>query len=178
MKSFETFTFGKWILAGEHSVLRGSPALVFPLKSRILKFLFRPDPLARELKLKSDGPIGKELELLFWGVFKKALEMKNQSNDPFKGEVFIQSEIPLGAGLGASASLCVATTRWFQSMGLVSESEKHEFARELENMFHGESSGVDIAVVTEETGLRFLKQGPRSFLAPSWKPLLFISLLF
>src|SRR5207247_9623027 len=37
MSDFHTRTFGKWILAGEHAVLRGSPALAFPLRARGLE---------------------------------------------------------------------------------------------------------------------------------------------
>ena len=36
MRQFNTRTYGKWILAGEHAVLRGCPALAFPLTSRSL----------------------------------------------------------------------------------------------------------------------------------------------
>lgn len=31
---FQTTTYGKWILAGEHAVLRGHSALVFPIKEK------------------------------------------------------------------------------------------------------------------------------------------------
>ncbi|MFI4919641.1 MAG: mevalonate kinase, partial [Legionellales bacterium] len=38
---FETTTFGKWILAGEHAVVRGHEALVFPIKEKQLHLQYR-----------------------------------------------------------------------------------------------------------------------------------------
>ncbi len=176
-QNFETRTFGKWILAGEHAVLRGSPALVFPLYSRSLNFKFvaKENKSSKLIELKLNGSHGSELELLFRGVLEKAFELKSIAKNEIQGLVEISSSIPIGAGLGASAALCVAITRWFQSLGVVSDSEKHDFARELENLFHGESSGVDIAVVTEECGLIFSKAEAKEFFKPAWKPNLYIS---
>lgn len=176
MSHFETQTFGKWILAGEHSVLRGSPALVFPLYSRSLQFKFSgTSDQSSFIDLKLHGRHGAELELLFRGVLEKAFELKKISKNDLRGQVEISSSIPIGAGLGASAALCVAITRWFQHFGFVGDTEKHEFARQLENLFHGESSGVDIAVVTEEKGLVFTKSGQKDYLDLKWNPKLYIS---
>ncbi len=175
LTEFQTRTYGKWILAGEHAVLRGCPALVFPLRSRELSFHFTPGAEGTGLQLKLFGKNGPELELLFRGVFEKALEVTQLSKSEINGEIQMHSNLPIGAGLGASASLCVALTRWFQSLNLVMEVEKNEFARLLENLFHGESSGVDIAVVSEESGLIFSKTGEKKLFQPTWKPRLFIS---
>ena len=38
---FETTTFGKWILAGEHAVVRGHEALVFPIKEKQLTLRYQ-----------------------------------------------------------------------------------------------------------------------------------------
>ena len=40
VSDFEVKVSGKWILAGEHSVLRGGRAIVFPLNSRYLKLKY------------------------------------------------------------------------------------------------------------------------------------------
>lgn len=172
---FRTKTFGKWILAGEHAVLRGSPALVFPLKSRSLEFEYIPHAEANGVSLILKGDTGKEIEFLFWAVLEKACTLLGISSTGVAGEYHLQSNIPLGAGLGASAAFCVAMTRFFVSQGLLVNDQAYEFARSLENIFHGESSGVDIAVVLNETGLHFERSGLRTVIRPSWSPQLYLS---
>jgi mevalonate kinase len=89
------------------------------------------------------------------------------------GTFLIESTLPVGTGLGASAALCVAVTRWLAQSDLV--SQPYEFARSLENMFHGESSGVDIAVSLSGEGLRFVRGQDFETIIPTWSPKLFLS---
>lgn len=168
-QSFETLTTGKWILAGEHAVLRGSPALVFPLAAANMHFRFTPNA-AGDISLKLTGPHGSELELLFWGVLEKACAMTGLHRSELSGEVAIESRIPVGAGMGASAAFCVAVARWFAAEGFVKNYEIENFARELENLFHGESSGVDIAVAHGGKPIRFSRGGERVALDLHWTP--------
>jgi mevalonate kinase len=172
-EKFEVVVPGKWILAGEHAVIRGSPALVFPLSSRALKLQFIPSE--EELSLKVSGEHGKELQLLFWGVLEKACELKKMQRSEIRGFVHIESSIPIGAGLGASAALCVAVSRWLQFFGVVDEVQISEFARQLENLFHGESSGVDIAVALSKTGIKFVRGGDRAQVKLAWQPKWYVS---
>ncbi len=174
LTSFETSVPGKWILAGEHAVLRGSPALVFPLKSRRLQLSFQPQT-GQDLKLELEGEHGPEMHLLFWSVLEKACEKCQISRESLQGTLKLSSQIPIGAGLGASAALCVAIGQWFQGMGLIQASEVYEFSRQLENLFHGESSGVDIAVALSKEGIRFTRSGERSELSLQWKPRWYVS---
>lgn len=173
MKSFECQTFGKWILAGEHAVLRGCPALVFPITSQSMKFSYLGSP--EELKVNFSGAHGEELRLLFWGVIEQALSKVKQSRKELTGQIQLWSDLPVGAGLGASAALCVALGRWISWMGWIEETEIYEFSRSLENLFHGESSGVDIAVALSGHGLKFLRNGPREPIKPMWKPQWYLS---
>ncbi|KHD89969.1 MAG: membrane protein [Bdellovibrio sp. ArHS] len=170
---FTCKSFGKWILAGEHAVLRGVPALVFPIQSRNLELNYSRTESPLELRLVGDH--GKDLQLLVWGVLEKACELKKIPRHDIKGVLLLESSIPVGAGMGASAALCVALTRWLGYLGYVPESEYYEFARDLENLFHGESSGVDIAVALSGEGLYFVRNGERKPLASAWKPRWYIS---
>lgn len=171
--SFEVRVPGKWILAGEHSVIRGAPALVFPLWSRSLSLQFKNSP--EFLKVHLEGEHGEELQLLFWGVLEKACEITKIQRNEIRGEVRLRNSIPIGAGLGASAALCVAVGKWFHSMKLVSENGIYEFSRTLENLFHGESSGVDIAVAISGKPLKFVRNGERTVLEPQWQPNWYVS---
>lgn len=171
--NFSCKSFGKCILVGEHSVLRGKPALVVPIRSRSLELDYQAGSQPLELYLSGDH--GQELQLLVWGVLEKACEMQKFSRSELKGKLSIGSTIPVGAGMGASAALCVALTRWLGFLGYVQETEYYEFARNLENLFHGESSGLDIAVALSGSGLRFVRNGERHTLEMKWKPRWYIS---
>lgn len=155
MSKFKTQTFGKWIFSGEHSVLRGGPALVFPLFNKKLELEYLYEPGMTELTVLASGENASDILELFPGVLSKALVLLNRSGEKLSGRIKFTNELPLGSGLGASSSLCVAFSRWFHYLGFITDTEIYEFARQLENIFHGESSGVDIAVVLHEKPLIF-----------------------
>lgn len=170
---FQTEVFGKWILAGEHAVLRGSPALVFPLRSR--SFYLQHNNSSEDLKILVDGEHGEEFKLLVYGVLEKACELSKVSRSKVTGDLRLRSNIPAGAGLGASAALCSAIARmWVSEFGL-SQNEAYSFAKSLEDVFHGESSGVDVAVALSNRGLKFSRNGLRESLSPLWSPVFRLS---
>ncbi|UYL08399.1 hypothetical protein B9G69_015255 [Bdellovibrio sp. SKB1291214] len=171
--SFQCTAYGKWILVGEHSVIRGYPSLVFPIPSRTLELKYTPGD--HPLSLDLHGDHGQELQLLIWGVLERAFQLKGISRQNLTGTLHLDSSLPVGAGMGASAALCVALTRWLGHLGFVQESEYFDFARNLEDLFHGESSGIDIAVALSGEGLRFVRNGERKQITPKWKPRWYIS---
>ncbi len=177
--TFSTRVHGKWIVAGEHAVLRGSPALAFPVYGKYLEMKWQP---SGAFSVNFEGERGHEFQILFAGVFDRALEILGRPADPDlrRGHFTIESTLPVGAGLGASAALSVAVGRWLISRGAITEEMLFNFCRELENLFHGESSGVDVAVAIEVRGLhyeRFAGEGENLMRAfdPAWQPCWYIS---
>ncbi len=164
-------THGKWILAGEHAVLRGGTALVFPVASRYLDFEFEEGP---ELKLEIHHK-NTDLEMAFWGVMEKALQSLNLSRDQVKGRLKLTSNIPVGAGMGASATLCVSLAKWLTALGYLQEADQFPFSKNLEDLFHGESSGVDVAVALNNKGLSFRKPGVMEVFDQQWQPHFYLS---
>jgi mevalonate kinase len=65
--------------------------------------------------------------------------------------------------------LCVATARWFSAVKLLESQSVYHFAKELENLFHGQSSGLDIAGVASTSGMYF-KQGHYAPIQQTWQP--------
>jgi mevalonate kinase len=80
-----------------------------------------------------------------------------------KGLLQMNSTIPIGAGLGSSAALCVAITRWMREPLGISSHDQIEFATRLEHRFHGRSSGMDVAVIAANDPISFsMEKGMRS----------------
>jgi mevalonate kinase len=161
-RRFSTEVFGKFILAGEHAVLRGSAALVFPLRSRKLElqYFWGGEPL--DVVTTGDAAV----DLVMAKVIQRAFSILGKKRDGVTGRLEFKNSIPVGSGLGASAALCVALSRWLEEINWIRRSELQSFSKELENLFHGESSGVDVAVAINECGIHYEKSGATRVLTP------------
>jgi mevalonate kinase len=134
---------GKLILAGEHAVVYGFPAIALAVE-RWTTVRLSPTVGPRHLGVCpfQDARLGLALDLAL----------------PDQGlRVDIESDIPVGRGMGSSAALTVALLRARAAWS----GETLDFARlhaegfAIERVFHGTPSGVDHAVSARGGALRY-----------------------
>jgi mevalonate kinase len=132
-------------------------------------------PSGGDLRVRTTGLQQDILHACAQRALARALELLGLGRSAMNGVLVLVNRLPCGAGLGASAALCVALTRWLEGLELVAPAAMQPFARQLENLFHGESSGLDIAVTSSERAVMFSQDcGAREF-KPAWIPGLFLS---
>lgn len=168
---FQTTTHGKWILVGEHAVIRDHGALVFPVSEKTLMLSYTPSKNDSGLNLSAHlldhNP--DTTQALLQRALQHGLNVIGQSYTSVTGDLHIESNIPVGVGMGASAALCVAIARWFAAQQWIAPQDEFTIARELEHLFHGQSSGLDIVGVSSTVGMHF-QQSQSTPLTLSWSP--------
>lgn len=156
----------KCILSGEHTVLNGGTAIVSPLRAYATTLEYHESSLRLEMFLNSRPFTNGILSLL------QSLALLPKT---FSGILNVNSNIPQASGLGSSAALCVAIANLLVQKGYILAEKIFEVARMCENIFHGKSSGVDIAgVMSKGVSLYSMNNGPSSF-EPTWQPYLYVS---
>jgi len=135
---------GKLILCGEHAVVYGYPAIAFAVG---LGVTVRARPAPESVIPGADHRLQDALRLL-----------------PGGWHVDIESTLPTGCGMGSSAALSVAMVRAI--LGESSAEETFERAMPLEQIFHGNPSGLDVAVSARGGSLRYVKGRPFQSLPP------------
>lgn len=147
---------GKLILLGEHAVVYGHRAIAAAVSRGVtVRLSPRPGPTAL-----TRGPCDARLAQ----VLAVALPAEGWG-------VEIDSELPLGRGMGSSAALSVALlrARAAASGRSLSFEELHEQGFALERIFHGDPSGLDHAVAALGGALLYRRgQAPQPLSMPSY----------
>ena len=160
-------TPGKIILAGEHAVVYGKPALVATVNRRLtVSIRERKD---NEIKIFSNESLEQIKEAI-----KKFEEMyvayRDRGIQPtYVGglEIRVKSEVPVKVGMGSSAAVAVAVVggllAFVKKLKKFSGKDKeliNKIAYEVEKKAHGNPSGIDNTIVTFGGFLWYQKRMP------------------
>jgi mevalonate kinase len=143
----------KVILVGEHFVVHGAPALALPLDSVGTRVTLRTaDEGKSRLELPEAAKSDKSKE-----VVDRAFAILGLSDRRHDWNVGVESTVPLGQGLGSSASYGLALLRALAEAidRPLSCEQLSEHAYEIEKIFHGRPSGVDNTVIAYEIPVIF-----------------------
>lgn len=145
---------GKIILSGEHAVVYGKPEIIAAVNRRLEVTLKEIEGAAKSLIFSSQ----ESTDLLKFAV-KKVFKILGQ---PLQRalKISVDSEIPVGSGLGSSAALAVAvTTGLFKYFNQPIDRKKiNEIAYKIEKRQHGAPSGGDNTIVTYGSFLWYRKE--------------------
>lgn len=198
-------TYAKFVVAGEHAVLRKASALAFPLKTLTFKLHFTQgskelkaqnikyqyqhigddflqlegsdfkaysSPIKGASSLQSAAPkvSQKKAHQVFYEVLQHTLQLVGRKQSDLKGECKIENQIPVGCGLGASAACSLALAYLCESQGWLQPQHIFKLARGVENFFHNQSSGLDVATLMHQTPVLYSAAKGVQAIQPAWWP--------
>ncbi len=166
MPAIYAYAPAKTILVGEHAVVYGVPAIAMPVFDLRSKATVQALPMARPGSVQisaADIALNSTLEELpvdhpISVALQQVLTQLGISRAP-ACKISLTSPIPIGSGLGSSASIAVALIRAFSSFlgGSLKPEEISKLAYEVEKVTHGHPSGIDNAVIAYEQPIYFVK---------------------
>jgi len=127
------FAPGKLLLSGEHAVVHGHPAVAVAVdRGTTVRLTEVTGPRTLDAPFHDD-----RLEAALSAVLPEA-----------GLHVAIESDLPIGRGMGSSAALAIALVRARQALGghPADFALLHREGFKVERIFHGQPSGVDHAV--------------------------------
>jgi mevalonate kinase len=131
LKSFPA----KVLLLGEYTILNGSRALALPYEDLRGEWSFEEiDDEARENSQKS-------LKNFLEKTSSSSIDREKLREDLLRG-LWFKSSIPQGYGLGSSGAVIAAIFEYYGNPSGQLEDHKRDLAQ-LEDFFHGASSGLD-----------------------------------
>ena len=140
---------GKAILFGEHAVVYGRPALAVGLPDGLRCTALRPTPGRLRVRAPRWGLDADDRTAGMMGDVMRRLRRRMPGGE--RGCVFdLDPRLPAAAGLGSSAALAVVLVRGLARVrGLtLTDDEVRVLAHQLEEVFHGQPSGLDDTVAT------------------------------
>jgi mevalonate kinase len=154
----------KIILFGEHFVVYDKPAIVIAINKRAYvtvrprvngEILIKSENMEVSGIFSSDGryqPIegGLDAERKLKPIYTVAINLLSMSDENVGFEIYVDSRIPVAAGLGSSAAVAVASAAALGKLLEINLSKEEIFrlAFESEKIIHGNPSGVDPAIST------------------------------
>lgn len=139
---------GKLILSGEHAVVYGNPAIAMAI-DRFAETAISWQPGSHAIGWQNGSKLSKYA--LDKTISKLDIDM------PCGLEAVIDSNIPRGCGMGSSAAVIVSIMYAISSLAAINLPIEYyaKLGREIENLQHGRSSGLDINVSLRGGCLRF-----------------------
>jgi len=154
------FAHSKIILIGEHAVVYGKPAIALPF----------PKLSAKVEVLEEKGDVYIENERFSGLMAHMPTEMEGLKaciketfrtfqREPKDIKIVIQSDIPMGKGLGSSAAIAVALVKAMYSYFKKSANydEMMRLVEVAETFAHGTPSGIDMAATSWDDPIWFMK---------------------
>jgi mevalonate kinase len=189
---------GKLILAGEHAVVYGSPAIAFAV-NRLITATAEPDGIdtvtitsefcegglwglselaALRMQLERRYRQYKAGQLPIEAVLERPVELLAYAaalGDPAAGlRIHVESQLAIGAGMGSSAAACSAVIQAVaQTSGKsLAPFTCHQLVSCCEALQHGRPSGLDVATILKGGIIWYKTRNLESL--PGWLPRLYL----